>query len=220
MESHKIIVLVLAADIFGYDKLIQSGKDTWAKFQPPGYKILYYYGYRENHPRPTPNTVLRDGDDLICGLDENMPNINAKNYLAFSYLYNNFEFDYVFRCCAGSYVNLHNIDKYLAAINPAKTGFYCGVIGYVGSAAFASGSGFFASRDVVKLMIDSPAGCFLCHPHDDVAMGVYLASKGVKIRSGERQDLFDISQINRDHYHFHFRHNTDMMQKVHKALGR
>jgi hypothetical protein len=49
MDSYRIIIMVLAADIAGYNKLIDSIKNTWAKYLPPGYKVLYYYGYRDGH---------------------------------------------------------------------------------------------------------------------------------------------------------------------------
>ncbi len=219
MENYKIIVLVLAADIAGYNKLIESIKSTWAKHLPPGYKVLYYYGYRDGYPRPQINRVQQIGDDLICGLEENMPNINPKTCLAFKHVYENYQFDYIFRCCAGSYVHLTNIDRYFAAIKPSKNNFYCGVVGAVGSVQFASGSGFFLSRDLVKVLIDTPTS-FICHPNDDVAIGAYLTKLGIPIRPGERQDIFDVNAINRDHYHFHFRHNVAMMHAIHKALGR
>jgi len=219
MESYKILIMVLAADVAGYDKLIHSIKDTWAKYVPSGYKILYYYGYRNGFNKPPPNQVQQIGDDLICGLEENVPNINTKTYLAFKHVYDNYQFDYIFRCCAGSYLLLDNIDKYFAAIKPSKNNFYCGVVGSVGSQQFASGSGFFISRDLVKTLINTPSS-FICHPNDDVAIGVYLTKLGVHIRPGERQDIFDVNNINRDHYHFHFRHNVAMMHAIHKALGR
>lgn len=219
MENHKIITMVLAADIFGYNKLIDSIKDTWAKYLPSGYKVLYYYGYRDGYPRPPVNQVQQIGDDVICGLEENVPNINVKTYLAFKHVYDNYRFDYIFRCCAGSYLHLDNIDRYLVATKPSKTNFYCGVVGSVGSHNFASGSGFFISRDLVKVLIDCPAS-FTCHSCDDVAIGVYLTGLGIHICPGERQDISDVNVINRDHYHFHFRHNVPMMYAIHKALER
>ena len=219
MQKFKVIVMVLSADIHGYDVLIRSIRDTWAKFKPTNYEVLYYYGYRTGYPQPEKDSAIIHQDCIICGLQESIPNINLKNFLAFKCLYDNFDFDYVFRCCAGSYVHLDNIERYVTITKLPTTQLYCGVIGTVGCVQFASGSGFFMSRDVVKLLVDNPSG-FFYHPSDDVAIGQFLTSNGVKIRPGERQDLFDITTINRDHYHYHFRHNTTMMYAVHAAFGR
>ena len=218
MEHYRVVILVLAADVAGYDKLVQSIKDTWGMRAYPGVKILYYYGYRDRGPRPPENSVIRVGDDLICASDETVANINVKTRLSFSYIYANFSFDYMFRCCAGSYVVVPNLLKFLD--HKPTTQFYCGVVGrHPANAAtailFASGSGYFLSRDLVRLLIEYPPS-FTCHYADDVAVGMFLESKGIPIVPGCRQD--DTSHLDKEQYHYHFGHNAAAMYDVHRRL--
>jgi hypothetical protein len=226
MEHYRAIILVLAADVENYDKLIASIKETWGSMQYPDVKILYYYGYRNNYPRPEPNKVLQVGDDIICGIDESVPNINIKTCLTFKHIYENFSFDYIFRCCAGSYVNAGNLKQFLA--DKPLSSFYSGFIGQFPPhqnppiTLFASGSGFFLSRDLVKLLIDNPSS-FTCHRFDDVALGWFLTSKDITITAGQRQDYPEVLQQNLSNldpkqYHYHFRHDCGMMYSIHERL--
>jgi len=67
----KILVMVLAADINGYDKLIQAIRDTWGgQSNNENFKVVYYYGKRQNHPPPPLGGVLREGDTFICDCEE------------------------------------------------------------------------------------------------------------------------------------------------------
>jgi glycosyltransferase involved in cell wall biosynthesis len=237
----KVMIMVLAADVGGFDRLVQSIKDTWGTTKHNNCDILYYYGYRENYSRPPSGSAIRINDDLICGVEESIDNINVKTKIAFEYIYNNCDFDYVFRCCAGSYINQCNLIEFL--IDKPKNKFYCGasIPGWKGSLKdlkFASGSGYFLSKDLVKFLIDHPSS-FTYHKCDDVAIGMFLTRNGIQIAEGRRQDinikgserivnrvvLPDTIQGTTPHlfldarqYHYHFRHSVEAMHAIHKVI--
>jgi hypothetical protein len=106
--------------------------------------------------------------------------------------------------------------------------FYAGFIGHIdpldlSSPSFASGSGYFLTRDLVKMLTDNPEA-FACHQADDVALGIFFASKGIGITPGRRQDdeTFgkDLRCLDKSQYHYHFRNNPQIMYEIHKRTGK
>jgi glycosyltransferase involved in cell wall biosynthesis len=232
----KALIAVLAADVAEYDKLAQAIKNTWGSIKYDDCSILYYYGYRNGYDRPAFGTVIKVGDDLICGIEENIDNINKKTRMAFEYIYNTYDFDYIFRCCSGCYVNQGNLINFLA--DKPKDKFYCGIATTLGGLKFASGAGYIISRDLVKLLIDNPSS-FTCHVCDDVAIGKFLIQNGIELVNGQRQDIeiegsLRISRrkvipakaqspillppLDKSQYQYHFRHSVEAMHTVHKEL--
>lgn len=204
--AKKILVLVLSADVQGYDLLIKAIRDTWGKFSGEHFKILYYYGHRAGYPCG-PANVTQHGDILICNCEEALHNITHKTMLAYEYVYGRFEFDYTFRCCAGSYIVPSELHRFIEHQPPE--GFYCGVIGD-GDPPFASGSGYFLSRDLVgkvvrngkKITSYGYPGC-----QDDVAMGRFMKEMGIGVRAAPRRD-FSTTVMPRE-YHYHSGKNED-----------
>ena len=217
----KVLIMVLAADIGGYDKLVQAIRETWGKCVNP--KIIYYYGHRQGHALPPSKGVLQEEDSLICDCEESLEYISYKTALAYKYVSQNFDFDYTFRCCCGSYVVPHELLKFVD--DKPRESFYCGVVGDPGTPRqFASGSGYFLSRDLVKLVAENTdeylrisTQNYLPGNFDDVSMGMFMFTHGVKVSNGIRAD--DTIDIRPGCYHYHFRHNVDYMYAIHDKLG-
>ena len=91
---------------------------------------------------------------LITESPEDWSLIGLKTTLAFKYLLDNYDFDYLFRTNTSSYLDVPTLLEYLA-IKPRKN-MYAGVIGTAfGNTRFASGAGILLSRDIVQRISDN-----------------------------------------------------------------
>jgi hypothetical protein len=150
----KILILIISSIEEPYKKLENTIRETWGK-NTNDVKIFYNYG---NGSSPS----FIDDDKIICDCHESMDNIGLKTVKSFELLFENFEFDYIFRTNLSSFVNIDNMVKYLKDIPLER--FYGGMCSLnfsgvhlhkFGEGTFASGSGYFLSKDVVKLIIDN-----------------------------------------------------------------
>jgi hypothetical protein len=210
----KKVIILVAADGNDYQDLVRSVRETWGSSKLEGFEILYYYGYREE-PDPKPGECVQQNDILFCGADWRDP--LTRNEIVLNYIYNNYDFEYLFKCCAGCYVVQKNMLKFLQ--DKPKTNFYCGRIGKCGKIAYASGSGFFLSKDLVKLLIDNPYG-FRCQWCDDLGFGTFFAKKGIQVSDAPRQDFINdvIKDLDMSIYHYHFRHSIAIMHELHRRF--
>jgi hypothetical protein len=218
MEHKKVIILV-AADGDGYQDLVQSIKETWGSTKLEGFEILYYYGYRKKI-NSTPGQCIQCADELICGVERH--NIHARNEIAFKYIYNNYDFEYLFRCCAGSYIVQEKMAEFLQ--DKPKNNFYCGRIHQQWVTFYAAGYGFFLSKDLVQLFVNTPSG-FYCYPSsEDVVIGHFLGQKGITIIDAPRQQFENgiIPYLNRNVFHYHLGNNLSikktLMHEVHRRV--
>jgi len=217
-----VLVMVLSADVGIYKQLIQAIRQTWGSKTNQNFNIIYYYGRIPGHI-PPPNGVLQTSDTLICDCDECLEYISYKTILAYKYVYNNFKFDYTFRCCCGSYIVPNELMRFVD--NKPMEKFYCGVIGDPGSPRqFCSGSGYFLSRDLVKVVVENTSELVSYNSRynlpghfDDVCMGMFMTAHGIYPQNGIRNDV--PSKIIPGCYHYHFRHEVKYMYEIHKKLG-
>lgn len=111
---------------------------------------------------------------LITESPEDWSLIGLKTILAFKYLLENYEFDYIFRTNTSSYLDVSTLLDYLAK-KPRKS-MYAGVIGTVfGNTRFASGAGILLSRDLVQRISDN-SGLWKHGLVDDVAIAELISS--------------------------------------------
>ena len=123
--------------------------------------------------------------------------IGAKTLEAFKISLEKFDFDFIFRTNASSYLDLRGLKGYLE--DKPKNNFYAGVIGNHQSINFASGCGYFISRDLVdKVLINRD---LWDHNHiDDVSLGKLLTEElQADIQEVKRIDIdssdFDLSLV-------------------------
>jgi hypothetical protein len=218
--EHKKVLILIASDGTGYRDLVKAIRETWGSSKLDGFEILYYYGYRENYPRPEPGHCIQVNDELICGVGSN--DVNSRNKIAFEYIYNNYNFDYLFRCCAGSYVVQNKLEQFL--VDKPKTKYYAGPLNLITFSKddimpFAVGLGVIFSRDLVKLLNDNPSG-FLCHAHEDVAFGKFFRENGITYNKVPTRCRFsNINELEENQFQYHIRNNVSMMNEIHQKLG-
>lgn len=126
--------------------------------------------------------VLKD-QDLILPCKDGYDYCTEKTLQALKFVAYNLNFDYIFRTNLGSYVNFKKIIAFLE--DKPMQNFYSGIIGRHKSplgkeTMFASGSGYFLSQDLVKLIAENSSKVSSNYI-DDVAIGEFLANSGISI---------------------------------------
>jgi hypothetical protein len=188
----KILILVISSIEEPYKKLENAIRETWGNNTNDDVKIFYNYG-------SDGSSTFIDDDRIICDCIENMDNIGLKTIKSFELLYDSFEFDYIFRTNLSSFVHIENMIKYLKDMPSER--FYGGMctlnfsgehLQKFGEGTFASGSGYFLSKDIVKLLIDNKE----LWDHsiiDDVALAGLLKKLGILPTLCPRIDIINIS---------------------------
>lgn len=166
----KILICVLSSDIKPWGDLIEGIKNTWGSVKYENINIIYYFGNNSNNT----DKPLLIKDNLYLPYEETFDNIGRKTIATFEFALNNYEFDYIIRPNASTYVDLDILYKYL--VDKPRTNFVGGVLGDApGISRFISGSCYVLSRDVVSMIIDNKEKWD--HRYlDDVAMGKLIYS--------------------------------------------
>jgi hypothetical protein len=150
--------------------------------------------------------------------------IGVKTLEAFEASLKNFDFDYLYRTNVSSYIDLNGLSAFLEC--QPKENFYAGVIGNHQGVSFASGCGYFLSRDLVSKVVQKKTDWD--HNYiDDVSLGKLLTEEmDIQIKEVRRVDLssevLDSSEIkNIFNSAFHFRckaANPDITISIMKTL--
>jgi hypothetical protein len=196
-----VIISVLSIDAHPFTELEKTIRETWATLNKPNYKIFYYYGNRgcgENRK----NEI--EGDRIFTGVPEIYDNIGYKTIKMFELIYENYEFDYIFRTNLSSYVDIENMVEYLKDKPLDK--FYCGSFGEHAGIEFCSGSGYFLSKDLVKLVIENKE-TWNHSQVDDVSIGLLLSNLGIKRVLGRRYDFYSGAFLDLTNYHYRCKSN-------------
>lgn len=212
----KVLILVLSADFEPYTILTNGIKSTWASYTLPGIEIFFYYGKSDKN-----NT----SNDIYLNSIECSENVGRKTLEMFEYI-KDMDFDYIFRTNSSSYVNQEKLLEFL--IDKEKINFYCGIIGICSNTRsnFASGCGYFLSKDLIKLVLDNKSQ-WNHNINDDVALSKLLQSLNVSI--SDKAIRLDILSTNIDSldiynmYHFRCKQNNRnddvlIMKKLHNEL--
>jgi hypothetical protein len=198
------LVLVLATHARPYPRLVKTIKRTWASVPAPGVEILFYYGGR---------SLKADGPDLQLPVPDDLPNVGRKTIAAFEHVLASRDFDLIFRTNCSSYVDLPNLQEFVRARRPDR-GFYCGTVEGHEQIPFASGSGYFLSRDLMELVVREKKSwnhALL----DDVALGELLHDHGVEPVPAPRRDYRSPGEVRDvDTSQFHFRCRTDSWRRI------
>jgi hypothetical protein len=150
--------------------------------------------------------------------------IGAKTLDAFDISVQNFEFDYIYRTNVSSYLDLAGLQHFVN--DKPRENFYGGAIGNHQGIYFASGCGYFISRDLVIETLRKRA-LWDHNLIDDVALGKLLTRDlHVDIQEVKRIDLdspeIDLDKINNNNRNiFHYRckaSNPDTTIQIMRAL--
>ncbi|MBK0378203.1 glycosyltransferase family protein [Mucilaginibacter segetis] len=178
----KLIILVMCSSSNKYKKLEKAIKQTWALNAHPDVLIIFYSDngrkvFKKNKP-------IFNGKDLILPCKDGYYHCLEKTIQAFDFINKNFTYKYIFRTNLGSYISLEKIVAFLN--NKSEKEFYCGIIGnYLlcnKIIPFASGSGFFLSKDLVELLVTNRNNLDYSLI-DDVAFGVFMNDKKILINN-------------------------------------
>jgi hypothetical protein len=161
----------------------------------PDVETLFYFGARRTR---------LDGHDLRLAVPDDFEHIGEKTLACFEYLLEQVEFDLVFRTNASSYVDLPNLRSYVAA-QASLRGFYAGHLGATfDGLTFASGSGYFLSRDLLEMVVENRESW----DHsllDDVALARVLSERGIHPRESPRAVFTEppaVAEVDTNQFHF------------------
>ncbi len=194
----KILVLVLATRAWPYPILIRTIERTWASVAVDGISTLFYYGGDRLEQRGR-HLYLPETDGLPAG---------RKTIACFEYVLAKSDFDLVYRTNASSYVDLPNLRAF-ADTHARHEGFYCGPRGMFGELPFASGSGYFLSKDLVRLAVERRQELDESLP-DDISLAALLHDAGIEEVDSPRvsyKSARDVCDV--DTSQFLFRCKTD-----------
>jgi hypothetical protein len=206
----KIITLVLSAETDKYSRLEDGIRKTWLKRASGLFEVYFYYGGYDR--------FSVEGDRILCDSPEGLYNIGYKTLSAYRYLLENKEFDFIFRTNSSSFIRPDKLVEFLNT--KPKSKLYCGRVNVQSETGivFASGSGYFMSRDIVKSIVENEDK-WNHELIDDVALGVLLKNIGVNPSQSIRFDINRIEgnrlfigdrEVDRLQFgdHFHFRCKT------------
>jgi len=170
-------------------------------------------------------TLDQDSGTLVVDIPELYDLIGLKTLKAFYYAINNIEFDYIYRTNVSSFLDLQKLQNYIS--DKPRQKFYAGHLGRYTTKTrekreiiYASGAGYFLSRDLVQSTLQHQTEWdhnFI----DDVSLGDFLRQKlGVQLNNINRVDNRSASDnflwgLPND---FHFRCKSDSPYETVKIM--
>lgn len=199
--NNKILILILSTKDSRYINFINYCTNTWvSNAKKKGIRCIFYSGGASE------DKLVNDHLELDC--DDSLPGTAFKLYRALNYLENsNIDYTHIYRTNLSSYLFINDFIKYSNTINNT---FYGGVIGKYNKMCllnrlhfisilsakylkfqtiqYASGSGFFISKDLVKIVIQKKELNF--NYIDDVMIGNALLGQNITFIS--RYDIGNV----------------------------
>jgi len=154
------------------------------------------------------------GNDLFINADDSSIGMGHKTIKAFDWLLKNSNFEFLFRTNTSSYISYKNLKKYVHENFLNKKSIYSGKIYETNDidknkVIFASGSGYFLSRDVVEKIVQHK-NLWDHRLWDDVSLGKMLNEINIKPIPGNRFDVLgNVTKQNIDLSHYHYRCRID-----------
>lgn len=180
MKKHKkVIIMVMSSNQPTFQTLENTIKETWYNLKNDDVEIIFY---KENNTYVT-NNVVYEHPNLYLPCSDGYYSCGQKTLLALEWVQKNYEFDYIYRSNLGAFINVKNLINFLE--DKPKEKFYCGILGINNfllgeEIRFASGSGFFLSKDVVEIVLNSK-NLWNHNVIDDVALGYVLLKFNIKV---------------------------------------
>jgi hypothetical protein len=213
-----ILILVLSCHDNGiYSKFFETQKNTWDSINVEGIETFYFFGDHDKDEIIDNRILINLKETTKIESDGNLSVTNSglKTLKSFEMI-KNMDFDYVFRTNSSSYVDKKLLIDFIN--NKPKTKYYSGFIGNHGKITFASGSGFFLSKDLINLLIENKNRW----DHsliDDVSIAGLLKEFGVSPENNPRYDVYN-ENIPLDYFHYRIKtrnRNDDckLMELIH-----
>jgi hypothetical protein len=215
-----ILHLVLAAKTDHYSPIIDTAKKTWMKNSPKNIKTIFMYGGSDK-------IYWDNKDSFYVNRPESLDLCFYKIICAYETFLET-DFDYIFRSNCTGYFDLINLNKFIE--NKPLKNFYCGCNGVLNGVNFASGSGYFISKDLVESIVENKHILFeygMPGYFDDVAIGKFITQYlNVEIDDSARRIDLSPNQITDDldmsHYHYRILNsgNCESLQKIYKLKNK
>jgi hypothetical protein len=208
----KILILVIACNKDPYIDLERECREMWAAYCLSNITILFLHSSLEY------SDSFLDGSTLYVNGAEEICNVGYKMLHAFSYCLQNIEFDYIYRTNLSSYINQIGLYNYAQSL--PDNNVYKGVVGQFGNISFASGCGYFISKDLVRYVVEYK-NRWNHKLIDDVALAQLLKTINVVPEPVERIDIitneslvnFNVETIG-SCFHFRCKSETDRTHDV------
>lgn len=192
--SKKVVILVMSSTSKSeYVNLEESIKKTWYNLRNDDVEIIFYKDNQNLTEKS--NYPIRNDCDLILPINDGFYTLNQKTLMAFDWVCQNYEFEYLYRSNLGAFVDIEVMLKFLN--NKSREKFYCGIHGidefyFRRPVKFISGSGYFLSKDLVNLALQNTHQ-WPWQVVDDVALGYILIEiNGIQpSEDGMRKDICD-----------------------------
>ena len=206
----KILILVLSYnDGKTYSDFYNAQLSTWDSIIVDGVETYYYFG---NHDK---NEII--DNNILVNVEEKNINICSHKTLKAFELIKDLEFDYLFRTNSSSYIDKQKLLEFIEDKPTEK--YYSGRLGSHDNIIFASGSGFFISKDVFQLLLeksDSWEHSYI----DDVLVGKLLKEFNISPHDNSRYDVHS-RDIPMDYFHYRLKTNdrkldVENMYIIHK----
>ncbi len=190
----KLIILIIDSLGFHYENLKKIQKETWNNKNFNNH-TTFYYSFNENVDK-----ILCNDTDIIIPGEEGLYNIGKKTLIAFEYILNNFDFDYIYRTNLSSYLNTKLLSKVIEETDPE----YFGIIGKYNNISYGSGSGYAISKNLTEKVVQFKEQ-WNHYYIDDVSIGELLSKHGHSPTLARRFDITHImneTEIDPSHYHY------------------
>jgi hypothetical protein len=211
-----ILHLVLSCKNSHYLPIENTAKETWLTDSPENVKTIFMYGGSNK-------IYWDDQNSFYVDREESLDLCTYKTICAYETFLES-DFDYIFRSNSTGYFDLNLIPKFLE--DKPFENFYCGCLGMLDGINFASGSGYFLSKDLVKKIVENK---FLLYTYpllgrcDDVIVGKFITQHlNVEInKSARRIDLHPdqiCDDLDMSHYHYRILNggNYQSLEKIHE----
>jgi len=165
-NTYSVIILIIASDNHNYYINMQK---IWKLYMNSHPNIKSFF-IKENNQINEQVVLDQDNDTIYVKCEPSLvPGILIKTIKSFEYIYNNYDFNYIYRTNLSSFLDLNKLYNFI------QTNFfnYGAVIGYHGNITFGSGSGFFVSKECTNYLINKNNIDYHTYP-DDVEIGRIL----------------------------------------------
>ena len=219
-NNYNLIIIVISSRSILYDKLI---KQYWIPFlqyinnNNIGITILFMFG----HNTPVIDLNIPNENLYISNVEDSyIPGILIKTIETMNFINATFTYKHILRTNLSSFFILNNLISNSSSLS--KKNIYAGVIGNHNNILFASGAGFWMSKDIVEFILTNKNSIDYFLP-DDVAIGKLLNT--IKITPMPRYDLtnnvlYDDNAKARilnnitDNNHYHIRIKNDNNRNI------
>jgi hypothetical protein len=165
----KVLISVLGVRDAPYGEMTETSKATWDSVDVPGVETIYYVG--------EPDTPLQD---KVMGtpVQEGYETIGYKNLIAWKWMLENRECDFLARVNASCYVHKARLLEHCKQ-NPATRFLTGGIVTRPGKPEWLwGGYQFVMSRDVVQALVDNPQ-VWNHRKMEDVALSFAATALGI-----------------------------------------